>query len=55
MHSEGNLMKPQPLPASLVVSSQILGYGGGAVNSNATVEITFPVKVNSRQIFNDSC
>ena len=43
--SEGNPVKPQTLPASLVLSSQIAGYSGGEVDSNATVGITFPIKV----------
>ena len=38
-------MKPKTLSASLVVSSQILGHSGGEVNTNATVDITFPIKV----------
>ena len=33
------------IPASLVLSSQIAGYSSGEVDSNATVDITFPVKV----------
>ena len=43
--SEGNPVKPQTLLASLVLSSQIAGYSGGEVDSNATVDITFPIKV----------
>ena len=45
IHSEGIPVKPQTLPASLVLSSQIAGYSGGKVDSNATVDITFPIKV----------
>ena len=45
IHSEGIPVKPQTLPASLVLSSQIAGYSGGEVDSNATVDITFPIKV----------
>ena len=33
------------IPASLILSSQIAGYSGGEVDSNATVDITFPIKV----------
>ena len=33
------------IPASLVLSSQIAGYSSGEVDSNATVDITFPIKV----------
>ena len=43
--SEGIPVKSQTLPASLVLSSQIAGYSGGEVDSNATVDITFPIKV----------
>ena len=43
--SEWNHVKPQTLLASLVLSSQIAGYSGGEVDSNATVDITFPIKV----------
>ena len=32
-------------PASLVLSSQILGYSGGDLDTNETVELTFPIKV----------
>ena len=45
MYSEGTPVKPQSRPASLVVSSQIPGYSGGEVNTSATVNITFPIKV----------
>ena len=44
-YSEGIPVKPQILAASLVLSSQIAGYSGGEVDSNATVDITFPIKV----------
>ena len=45
IHSEDISVKPQTRPASLVLSSQIAGYSGGEVDSNATVDITFPIKV----------
>lgn len=38
-------------PATLVVSSQIPGYRGGEVNTSATVDITFPIKVRMLQQF----
>ena len=35
----------ETFPASRVISSQILGYDGGEVDSNERVEVTFPVNV----------
>ena len=43
--TEEESLKPEISPASLVVSSQIPGYSGGEVNTSATVNITFPIKV----------
>jgi len=36
----------ETLPASRVISSQILGYDGGEVDSKEKVEVTFPVHVS---------
>ena len=38
----------ETFPASRVISSQILGYDGGEVDSNERVEVTFPVNVRLR-------
>ena len=54
-YSEGIPVKPQTLPASLVLSSQIAGYRGGEVDSNATVDITFPIKVYESSFCNYKC
>ena len=35
----------ETFPASRVISSQILGYDGGEVDSNEGVEVIFPVNV----------
>ena len=35
----------ETFPASRVISSQILGYSGGEVDSNERAEVTFPVNV----------
>ena len=35
----------ETFPASSVISSQILGYNGGEVDSSERVEVTFPVNV----------
>ena len=51
-YSEGIPVKPQILAASLVLSSQIAGYSGGEVDSNATVGITFPIKVCIHMYYN---
>ena len=50
VHSDGEAK--ETLAASLVFSSQILGYDGEKVNTTETVEITFPLIVrNSMHIF----
>ena len=36
----------ETLPASRVISSKILGYDGGEVNSNERVEAIFPVNIS---------
>ena len=36
----------ETFPASRVISSQILGYDGGEVNSKKRVEVLFPVNVS---------
>ena len=36
----------ETLPASRVISSQILGYDGGEVDSKERVEVIFPVHVS---------
>ena len=35
----------ETFPASRVISSQILGYDGGEVDTKERVEVTFPVNV----------
>ena len=36
----------ETFPASRVISSQILGYDGGEVDSNERVKVLFPVHVS---------
>ena len=36
----------ETFPASRVISSQILGYDGGEVDSKEKVEVIFPVNVS---------
>ena len=36
----------ETFPASSVISSQIIGYDGGEVNSKERVEVLFPVHVS---------